>query len=107
MDDWIKPGESVTSVEKKINKSDHPGAESDSEDNDDDSDNDDDENTTKEEEKKIGPLEMDETDNKQSQKIDEKDNQQLQTMDVDDIKVLPEINETTNVLGQDETMEED
>ena len=32
MDDWIKPGEAVTSVEKKIIRSDLPGLESDSED---------------------------------------------------------------------------
>lgn len=97
MDDWIKPGESVTSVEKKINKSDHPGVESDSEDNDNDSDdNANNENAIKEEEAKIGPLEIDDTNDKQ-----------LQKMDVDDINVSPEINKTNNVLSIDETMEED
>lgn len=88
VNDWIKPGESVTCVEKKIIKSDHPGADSDTEDSDDDNEND---SAAKEEnEEKIGPLEMDEA----------------QKMDVDDINASQEINKT-NVLEMDETMKED
>lgn len=84
MDDWIKPGESVTCVEKKIIKSDHPGADSDS---DDDNEND---SAANEDNEKIGPLEMDEA----------------QKMDVDDINASQEINKT-NVLEMDEPMKED
>jgi len=43
----------------------------------------------------IGPIQIDET-----------DGQQLQKMEVDDI-ASPEINKTVNVLEKDETMEED
>ncbi|KAL5235350.1 hypothetical protein ACI65C_002760 [Semiaphis heraclei] len=91
IEDWIKPGEAVTSVEKKIIKSNHSGLESDSEDDDDDEN----ENVIKEEKEKIGPVQIDETDNKQ-----------LQKMDVDDLSASPEINKTINVLEKVETMEE-
>lgn len=91
MDDWIKPGEAVTSVEKKIIRSDHPGQESDSED--DDNDN---ERAIIEEKEKIGPIEIDET-----------DSEQLHKMDVDDLSASPEIIKTINVLEKDKTMEED
>lgn len=93
MDDWIKPGEAVTSVEKKIIRSDHPGQESDSEDDDNDNDN---ERAIIEEKEKIGLI-----------KIDETDSEQLHKMDVDDLSASPEIIKTINVLEKDKTMEED
>jgi len=88
MDDWIKPGESVTCVEKKIVKSEHPRADSDSEDTEDDNEND---SSLKDEKEKIGPLEMNEA----------------QKMDVDDIETSPKINKANNVLEMDEAMKED
>uniref|UniRef100_A0A2S2NUY0 Intron-binding protein aquarius n=1 Tax=Schizaphis graminum TaxID=13262 RepID=A0A2S2NUY0_SCHGA len=88
MDDWIKPGESVTCVEKKIVKSEHPGADSDSEDTEDDNEND---SALKDEKEKIGPLEMNEA----------------QKMDVDDIETSPKINKANNVLEMNEAMKED
>jgi len=90
VDNWIKPGEAVTSVEKKIIKSDHPGQESDSEDDDNDNEN------IIEEKEKIGPIQIDET-----------DSEQLNKMDVDDLSASPEINKTINVLEKDENIEED
>lgn len=80
MDDWIKPGEAVTSVEKKIIRSDLPGPESDSEDEDDDNENEN-ESAIIEGKEKIGPIQIDETDGKQ-----------LHKMDVDDLNASPEIN---------------
>lgn len=95
MDDWIKPGEAVTSVEKKIIRSDLPGPESDSEDDDNDNDNDN-ESAIIEGKEKIEPIKINETDGKQ-----------LHKMDIDDLSASPEINKTINVLENDETMEED
>lgn len=93
VDDWIKPGEAVTSVEKKIIRSNLPGPESDSEDDDNDNEN---ESAILEGKEKIEPTKINETDGKQ-----------LHKMDVDDLSASPEINKTTNVLEKDETMEED
>jgi hypothetical protein len=91
--DWIEPGEALTSVEKNIIRSDHPGPESDSED-----DNNDDENESviTERKEEIGPIQIEETGGKQ-----------LHKMDVDDLSRSPEINKTINILEKDKTMEED
>lgn len=103
MEDWIKPGASVTFVEKKIIKSDHhPGAESDSEnDSDDDvsgSNNAKDDNIVemKVDKKIIGPPENDKT-------CDE----QLPKMDVDNISTSPETNKMDGSKEGNEAMEED
>lgn len=71
---------SLTSVEKKQNIPDHPGAESDS-DNDDDNEDKNNINTKENEQNTIGPSEMD---------LDE----------------LPELNTVNNILEKDEVMEE-
>lgn len=90
-EDWIKPGASVISVEKKTNESEHPGAESDSENDDSEEDNVD---VKKNEKKIIGPSQINETHNEQLK----------QKMDVDDNNISPTIN---NGLSKDATMEED
>lgn len=96
-EDWIKPGVSVTSVEKKINKPSHPGAESDS-----DNDDSDDDAYSREkiasvnenEEKIIGPSEINETDGESVQKMDVDDND------------LPKVDKIDNFVVNDETMQD-
>lgn len=88
MEEWIKPGASVTSVVKKIIKPDHQELESYNSKNYNDDDNT--IKSPKNDETIIEPLET--------------HNTLLQEMDVDDINILPETNEN---LEKDETMEED
>lgn len=97
-ENWIKPGVSVTSVEKKINKPSHSGAESDSDN--DDSDDDDDEynkknNVLRENEEKIV----------ESTEINETDDENVQKMDVDDSEP-PKVDTIENSLVKDETMQD-
>lgn len=84
VEDWIQPGVAVTSVEKKINKPDHPRTEvmesnstsdDDNDEDKEDSDSDDDEKDndvqiTENNDKFMGPSEIDETDNVSMQKMD-------------------------------------
>lgn len=96
-EDWIKPGVSVTSVEKKINKPSHTEVESDSDndDSDDDSYNDKQITSMKEnEEKIIGPSEINETNNESEQK-----------MDVDDSE-MPKVDKTDHFVVNDEKMQD-
>lgn len=96
-EDWIKPGVTVTSVEKKINKPSHPGAESDSDndDSDDDSYNDKKNVSMKDnEENIIGPSEINET-----------DNESVHKMDVDDSE-SPKVDKIDDFVINDETMQD-
>lgn len=93
----------MTSVEKRIIKSDHPGADSDTEndeDDDDDEDNTGNKNTleiTENDENIIGPSKLNETHSGKSLK-----------MEVDDQNVTPESNTNiSNISEEGEDMEED
>lgn len=100
MENWIKPGESVTSVQKKIKKPDLSITESDSKNNDDNVDNENEHIKNTIQKEQIGPLEMDETHNGHIQKMD--------VNILDNVNTSPKTNESVNVLVKDdETMQED